>query len=568
MGLNPNARDLLAGAGVLLAAVGVVFVVDPRLAGLGVGEAAVLVVGVLALLHGLWVVRERWDHEVEQAVTATPETPLSAPIPGTEFDRTLGYRVLVDEGRPYRQRVTSRLNDVTDDVALRYGTPDGGDDGFLDRGSLATDPISSVRGVLGGESNFQRRVREAVDGLAVRAGVADEPLGDVAAQPLPEDPAVDRDRPEPAVEAGDRREGLRRHAVRQTTRWRGVKAVALLSIGVGIVSKQPAVLLGGIAGFGYAGYAQSGSTPPVELSVERSLSDDSPRPGESVRVTLEVENAGDRTLPDLRIVDGVPAALPVTGGSPRQGVALRPGKAVRFSYTVTARRGEHGFDPLTIIARDATGAVEQEFTLHEATTLVCLPDMYPAAAAPLRAQGSGFAGQVRADVGGGGTEFHATREYRHGDPLNRIDWKRKARTGELATMEFREERLAKVLVVVDGREGAWRAPPDATHTSLDRSVYAAGRLFAALLDGGNQVGIAAAGSEGAWLSPGAGDEHLERARQLFTRHPALSSRPPEYQDIQGRYIDPMTHVRRRLPEDSQVFMFSPLVDDYAGEVAR
>lgn len=82
------------------------------------------------------------------------------------------------------------------------------------------------------------------------------------------------------------------------------------------------------------------------------------------------------------------------------------------------------------------------------------------------------------------------------------------------------------------------------------------------------VGVAAFDTVPCWLSPGAGSEHLERARRLFAQHPALSPRPPERQDIQGSYIDPMTHIRRRLPSNSQVFLFTPLVDDYAGEVAR
>lgn len=44
--------------------------------------------------------------------------------------------------------------------------------------------------------------------------------------------------------------------------------------------------------------------------------------------------------------------------------------------------------------------------------------------------------------------------------------------------------------------------------------------------------------------------------------------PPGRQNIEGSYIDPMTHIRRRLQSNSQLFVFSPLVDDYAGEVAR
>jgi len=563
--VTPSARDLLAVAGVLLAAVGILFVVDPQLGGLGVGEAAVLVIGVLALLHGLWLVRENWGPEVDQAPVPTPEEPRSPPVPGAEFDRTLGYRVHGDAGRPYRERITGRLRDVADDITERF-EHEMEDITFSTRPS-AGSIADSVRGVLSAETGFQRRVRTTVDRFAGHVGVADTPLPRLDDQPLPENTVGGGPEEEPtaAAETDDRREGLYSHTVRATTRWQGVKAIALVGIGVGIVSKRPGVLLGGIAGFGFAGYAQSGSAAPVELSAERRLSDDTPAPGETVEVTVEVRNTGERTLPDLRIVDGVPSALPVTRGSPRTGVALRPGKVARFSYTMAARRGDHEFDPITVLARDTTGGVEQEFTLEEETDLVCLPPMRPAAVAPLRDQGSGFAGQVRAGTGGGGTEFHATREYRHGDPLNRIDWNRTASTGELATLEFREHRLAKVLVVVDVREAARKGPPDASMTALDRSVYAAGRLFTALLDGGNRVGIATAGAGSLWLPPGGGDDHRARARELL----AVDSAFDPFLDGGEFHPLPWLHrLRRRLGGDAQVVVVTPLSDDLGSVLPR
>jgi len=571
MAPSMNGRDLLAAAGVVLATLGILIVVESRLGGLGLGEAAVILVGLLALLHGLWLVRERWDHEVDQAVTATPEEPLGAPTPGEEFDHTLGYRVEGEGQLPFRKRVTTRIREVTDDIAARTGEDAASltaldDPDWQPPGRDAVGSFSdSVRDVFAGESAFQQRVREAVDALAVRAGLAEGYLPPVGRQPLPEDPVVERDRQRAAVETGaDRRPPagevgeLYSHERRETTRWRGVKAIALVSIGAGIISKQPAALLAGVAGFGFAGYVQSGSLGDVDVDVERRLSDTDPRPGDEVRVTVRVENVGEETLPDLRVVDGVPAALPVTRGSPRMGAALRPGKSAEFSYTTVARRGDHEFDPLTLIARDATGAVEEEFTYREESGLVCLPGMRAARAAPLRAQGTGFAGQVRADVGGGGTEFHTTREYRHGDPLNRIDWNRKASTGDLATMEFREERLAKVLLVVDARGDGRYAPPEATMTSLDRSVYAAGRLFTALLNGGNQVGVAAASPEATWLSTGAGDEHRARVRDRLARDPAFA---PVGSEEEFYSLPWLRRLRGRLHGDAQVVVVSPLCDD-------
>jgi uncharacterized repeat protein (TIGR01451 family) len=582
----PGGRDVLAAVGIVLAAVGVLTVVGSPLGGLGVGEAAVMALGILALLNGLWLVRQRWRRDVDQAITGTPEEPREVPTPGTEFDRTLGYRAGGEQGRPFRDRIRSRLDDVAEDVSAQFGGTEAGgaetgtDAEGSDRWTYRTDdsresgPLprwlsGGVRGVFGGESAFQRRVREAVDALLERAGLDGRPLPTLDEQPLPEDPLLDRGRRRPAVDPADGGsgvgEGLVLHERSETGRWRGVKAVALVSIGVGIVSKQPAPLLAGIAGFGFAGYAHSATPGAVEVDLERELSDDEPTPGDAVRVTVTVRNDGGETLPDLRVVDGVPAALPVTDGSPRTGVALRPGKRARFSYTVIARRGEHRFAPATLIARDATGAIEREFTYAEETRLVCLPEMRPAAAAPLRSQGTGFAGQVRADAGGGGTEFHATREYRHGDPLNRIDWKRRARTGELATTEFRQERLATVQVVVDAREAGRVAPPGARATSLDYSAYAAGRLFTALLAGGNRVGLATASAPTCWLAPGSGEEHRARGRELLARDGALAPVATDANFDSLRWLD---HLRRRLPGDAQLVVIGPLSDDLGGLLPR
>ncbi|MFC7231234.1 DUF58 domain-containing protein [Saliphagus sp. GCM10025308] len=74
-----------------------------------------------------------------------------------------------------------------------------------------------------------------------------------------------------------------------------------------------------------------------------------------------------------------------------------------------------------------------------------------------------------------------------------MDWNRHARSGELATLEFHEERAARVLVLIDARKASYLAhQPDAAH-AIDRSVEAAGRIAASLLDTGDTVGLAALG---------------------------------------------------------------------------
>ncbi|WP_115865422.1 DUF58 domain-containing protein [Halorussus litoreus] len=354
-------------------------------------------------------------------------------------------------------------------------------------------------------------------------------------------------------------------SIRPTNRWRGVSAVALLAGALGVMFNRPLVLLSGVVGVAFAAYARTASAPDVSLDVTRTVSDDEPLPGDEVTVRLRVENVGDAMLPDLRIVDGVTDALPVSSGSARLGTALRPGKAAQLSYTVTAERGDHEFDPVTVVARDFSGATEVEAEVECETALRCVPKLGTTVDVPLRAQTTQYTGRVTTDVGGSGVEFHATREYRRGDPLSRVDWNRLARTGDLTTVEFREERAASVVVLVDTREKAYLAREDDERNAVQFGVDAAGKMLTKLLDAGDRVGLASLGPETCWLSPGSGHDHKARARDLLATHPTFSPVPSE------EMFYPTTRLkalRKRLPPSSQVVFVTPLCDDFGAEVSR
>jgi uncharacterized protein (DUF58 family) len=325
------------------------------------------------------------------------------------------------------------------------------------------------------------------------------------------------------------------------------------------------VLLSGVVGVAFAAYARTADVPDVQLDVTRTVSDDEPLPGDEVKVLLAVENVGDSMLPDLRLVDGVPDALPVVSGSARLGTALRPGKTAQLSYTVEAERGDHAFEPATVVARDFSGAVEVETEVECETTLECVPKLGTTVDIPLRAQTTQYTGRVTTDVGGSGVEFHATREYRPGDPLSRVDWNRLARTGELTTIQFREERAASVVVLVDAREKAYLSPDDEERNAVQYGVDAAGKIVTKLLDAGDRVGLASLGPENCWLAPGAGHQHQARARDLLATHPAFAPIPS---DEMFYPTTRLKQIRKRLPAASQVVFVTPLCDDFGPEVAR
>jgi uncharacterized repeat protein (TIGR01451 family) len=337
--------------------------------------------------------------------------------------------------------------------------------------------------------------------------------------------------------------------------------VALASSAVGLAADRPELLLAAAVGVVFAAYPRLTGTPDPTLELERDVSDRSPAPGDEVDVTVRLRNAGDATLVDLRVVDGVPPALSVVAGSPRRGLALRPGATREYAYTVEAEPGTHSFEPATAVARDLSGATEVETTAAADTTVDCTAS---AAGKPQRDLTLEQVGRVLSSAGGGGTEFHRTREYRHGDPTSRIDWKRYARSGDLTTVEFREERASSVVLLVDAREPAYRAPGDRPH-GVVHCVSAARQLLDAFLSRRNRVGVAAFGRELCWHAPGTGRDHADDAHRVFSTHPAFRMSPPR-DDVD---LDAQTDsLRARLPDASQVVLLSPLTDDGAVAAAK
>ncbi|MFB6073274.1 MAG: DUF58 domain-containing protein [Halobacterium sp.] len=349
----------------------------------------------------------------------------------------------------------------------------------------------------------------------------------------------------------------------ETHRWRGGAALSLLALAAGAATETPATLLLGVFGVAFLGYARLFGAPTPALSVERTIHADDPEPGDEVEVTVTVTNDGG-FLPDVRLVDDVPPSLEVVDGSPRLATALRAGKRASITYTVEVCRGEHAFDGVDVVARDVTGAHETRGTVPAASELASVPKLPQLESFPLRSQTVQRVGRVPTSTGGSGVEFHATREYRTGDPLSRVDWKRLARSGELSTVQFREERAASVVAVVDTRETAHVSDADG-EDAVEYGVEAAGGVASALLDSGDQVGLASFGPHWAWLAPGLGREHRARVREMLARDLGFARDPPSRRFLGGIVF---RRLRKHLPGDAQVVFCSPLVDDEAVEYVR
>jgi len=585
-----STRRVVAAVGVGAFAGGVAALTVARV-GAVTGLSAILFggSGFLGVVMLFFIYRD-WVPALELDVPGV-ESAIEQPAPGDAFDRTLEQ--FDGEGRPFlpdRNAIHERLRTLAASILARRGYTYEEARDAIDAGEWPDDEAVSVFlrdpdatferplrerlreriGATGGPSQFQQFVRRTVGVLADRSEVVD--VGDSETEIV-----LDAGGPEPAGRPGGRNPlrttrdiDIATGAV-PTGQLRAVVPVALAFVGFGFVLQRAAVILAGAIALGFAVYARAVSAPASALSVERSIDAENPAPGDVIEVTTTIHNDGDRTVPDLRVVDGVPGGLSVTEGSPRYGTALRPGESASFTYAVTARRGVHEFDPAYAILRDYAGVTvrTEHIPGREAgdRSLTCVPELSALPIpVPLYPQTGEYLGRIPAG-GGEGVEFHSTREYRPGDSTTRIDWKRLARSGddELTTVRYRQERAATVVIVIDADEEAYLASGPDDRGAVEWSVTAAGRLFGSLQDTGDRVGFAALGPRPSWIDPGAGLDHRIRVERALATDDAFPPTPPE-EDSSYPYWAREFH--RRFPAESQVILLSPLCSQRYRFLAR
>jgi hypothetical protein len=257
-------------------------------------------------------------------------------------------------------------------------------------------------------------------------------------------------------------------------RWRVGLAATLALAGFGLLFAEPTLLGAAVVPLSYICYGLVSGVSTPQLRATRTFDPEKPGPGERVTVRLRVENVGDRVVPDLRIVDGV-RDLAVVEGAPQVATALAPGETATLSYDLVTRRGEHEFeDPLARVrSLSASESVVESLDVEAGETLTCRTPAQSRLADTVTSR----MGELSSGGYGEGTEFHATREYRRGDPMRRIDWRHVAKTGEFVTVEYRDQQTTQTAVVVDVR-GPGRVRPVPRHPSgAVLSVEAADRLL-------------------------------------------------------------------------------------------
>ena len=358
---------------------------------------------------------------------------------------------------------------------------------------------------------------------------------------------------------------------RRTNRWVGLGGATVAAVGMAVLVRSAGLLL--VAGLGATllAYARVAAAPPITIAMERRFDPVEPPVGEPVTVEVTVANLGERTIADLRLADGVPAGVAVTDGEARFATALRPGAATSFEYEIDAGHARRSFGPATVTVRDVVGLVERRAGVDPGTDAIVWPTLEPDLALSLLPPAYAPIGPIGTDEGGEGLAFHSVREHRPGDPLRRIDWRRRARTGDLATVEFQRERAASVVLLLDTRPAAAVAPDPEAATAIERSVTAASALVEGIAAAGHRVGLATLGPADHWTAPGRGSAHRERLQRRLNDRGGLAGDSPAAELDRETDLDRAVDLDRllaRLDSDVSVVFLSPLVDEDAGRVPR
>lgn len=360
-------------------------------------------------------------------------------------------------------------------------------------------------------------------------------------------------------------------------RWRLTLGASLALAAAGVWFFEPLLLVAAMAPIGFLAYSRLSRAPPAvqTIDLERRVTPGRTYPGGVVDVTLAITNRGDRSLLDVRLVDGVPPNLAVIEGSPRAGLHLAAGETVTIEYRLRARYGEHSFEPVTVRTHGLSAAATDTARI-EATGDASLAAGLDAEEYPLGRDTTGMAGELTIDRGGDGLEFHGIRAYQPEDPASRINWRQYARDGTLSTIDFRQQEAVEVLVVLDARPSTRIAANETAPTGTELGVYVANEVLTDLRNNRNRAGLAVLGidpatitatdPELAWVPPGGGRAADARMRRLLDTAAATTAPGAHPSEASQPIPDPLT-IASRIDRGTQLLIVSPLTDDYPVDLA-
>jgi uncharacterized protein (DUF58 family) len=279
-------------------------------------------------------------------------------------------------------------------------------------------------------------------------------------------------------------------------------------IGLAAVKSQ-ASLLFLMCGLGVGGLVASVwlATSAIDpIHVERSMPDEVIR-GRPFRVTYIVRNPRRFARARSVRIDWAGGARPTYQVATVYLPDVAPGAhSVLRTTGVAWQRGRHPLRPVRVSTRFPFGLVARSITFPVEGHLTVYPAIGRLRREPWPTGRDAHIGDAdRRNRPGGGEEFYGIREYRPGDNLHWIHWRRSARTRQLLVREMVRLAPMRVILILD----MCRAK-DIGDVASEELVSFAATVVSTALERGYHVGLVANAAVPVVLPPGRGAPYRRR----------------------------------------------------------
>ena len=258
-----------------------------------------------------------------------------------------------------------------------------------------------------------------------------------------------------------------------------------------------------------AGILRSPYGEEIRLTARREVSFSQIDDACELKVCVTVRNEG-ANIGRLTLADSLHLATSIVEGELQHRTSLAPGESTHFEYVLRAERGEFHWKTLHAAVSDSLGLVQRNIELSAPAEVSVLPPLRKYKAFPLRPESTLHSpGLIPARASGSGTDFWGVRDFRSGDSLRRVDWRRTARHPyQYFTKEFEREEIADIGLILDAR------PETNVHSGNDNlfehTLQAAASLSEVFLRRGNRAALLVAGGRMSIVYPGYGRIQLNR----------------------------------------------------------
>jgi uncharacterized protein (DUF58 family) len=258
--------------------------------------------------------------------------------------------------------------------------------------------------------------------------------------------------------------------------------------------------------------------------------------GQSVAVGMKISNASGYWIPWMLIDDKIakrytkqpPFALKILSASV-QLFSLRPKQTTLHRYAIEAqRRGYYQLGPTLLETGDLLGLHRSYRIANQPSYITVLPQLIVLESVEVSSRRPMGEMKVEDRLLEDPTLMSGLREYRAGDPINRVHWKATARTGVLHTRVFQPTCVQGAMLLLDMHESTNPRKHEPVRTDL--AVTAAASIAHWLYLNSEPFGLVSNGRDAA-----------DRMRELNKRS--------QYQDRQRATanIEMKTHNDRLTP---------------------